>query len=109
MTDIPLRDYVDVRWTDHRIEHEQQFVAIDNARDEVNRRLAEMNDLRRQITDERADFLTRAEYDAKHEALIERISSMERSRANLEGRMWAIGAVLVLIQVIVRFLPSLGG
>ncbi len=109
MTDVPLREYMDQRWKAHRVEHDQQQVALDRARDEVNRRLAEMNDLRRQITDERADFLTRAEYEAKHEALIERIGSMERSRANLEGRMWAIGAVFVMIQVIIRFLPNLGG
>lgn len=100
---------MDGRWEAHMREHEQSNVAIDTARNEVNRRLAEMNELRAQINVERGEYLSRHEYEAKHDALIERINSMERSRANLEGRFWAIGAAVVVIQLVIRFLPGIGG
>jgi len=107
MTDVPLREHLEGRWAAHMREHEQMLLALGTARDEVNRRLEEMNELRAQITTERGEFLLRKEYEGKHEALLERIGAQERARANLEGRMWAIGAVVVVIQLGLAILPHI--
>lgn len=104
---ISLREVVDLHWEAHQREHESDNRAIVLAREDVNRRLEGMNELRNQITDERGDYMTRKEYDAKHDTLIERVSALERSRSNLEGKLWALGAVVVVIQLALAALPHL--
>ncbi len=103
-----------MRWRAHRREHELEARALDVARDlqdralslarqDVDRRLEAMNELRDQITSERGEYLTRTNYDVRHETLIDRISILERARANLEGRMWVLGAVVIIVELGLRF------
>lgn len=95
----------DERWLAHRREHELENElmttranALDNAlvlaREEVNRRLEGMNELRAQITSERGVYIARAEYEAKHEALairsdlnLARIVAIETQNAALASRL----------------------
>jgi len=105
---------MEVRWDAHKREHALEMQAILVARESIDRRLTEMNELRSQINSERGEFMTRAMFDAKFEALaakIEvaadtldaRLNSLENARSNFEGRIWAVGAIfagsIVLIQV----------
>ncbi len=103
MTDIPLRDYIEQRWKTHKREHAQERAALLDARANIDRRLEGMNELRAQISSERGEYLTRTEYEAKHEALIARINALEQARSNVEGRMWALGGIVVVIQVALAF------
>lgn len=74
--------------------------SIDLAKVEVDRRLIEMNELRKQIESERRVYLTRIEYDAKHEALVISVNVLQKI-------MWIATGVLFTIQfafaVMLRF------
>jgi septal ring factor EnvC (AmiA/AmiB activator) len=64
------------------------------ARDDVNRRLDEMNALRDQITNERGVYLTRVEYESKQEAMANALS-------NLQKFQWAATGGLLVVQIFV--------
>lgn len=77
-----------------RIEHERELrladetasqEALRTATTALERRLEGLNEFRRQLTDQNASFLTKAEYDAKHEALIGRVSTLERAAERNAG------------------------
>lgn len=91
------------RWTAHRREHVLEDKALEVAADDVDRRLEAMNELRDQITSERAEYLTRTSFEDKHDGLDRRVGALEQSRSNMEGRMWAIGAGVVLVELALRF------
>lgn len=103
MSDIPLREYVDRCIQHERETRELQWgdalVAMNLARGEINRRLEDMNELRQQITSERGQFLPRELFDRMHSLFEDRLRSLENDRANLQGRMWIGGALLLMIQL----------
>lgn len=68
---------------------------------ELERRLAEMNLFREQISQERAKYVSRENYEERHDALITRISAMELLSSNIQGRMYMIGAVISVITSLV--------
>jgi len=83
---------------------------VDNlriARDEINRRLNEMNELRSQITAERGEFLRRDMFDREHANLRDgtdsRLKVLEQAKSNLDGRVWAIGAGITILTVLLQF------
>jgi hypothetical protein len=81
-------------------------VALAIAREDVNRRLEGMNELRTQINEERGRFLQRDRYEAERDSNREstdvRLKSLETNKSNLEGRMWAIGAALSAFVVVLN-------
>src|SRR4051794_12696713 len=99
------------RWAAHRHEHELEGRAVDRAYDvterlraitatDIDRRLNSMNELRAQIEHERGSYLSRVEYEAKHEQLASRLGAtdarmqmMETRFAGLGGRLSAIAAL----------------
>lgn len=106
----------------HESRHASEAEARQIASIEINRRLDDMNELRRQIEQERGRYLQRDLYDKEHTALREtmfskldaqrdtmdaRLKSLEGTKSNLEGRLWAIGAmisaVVVAINLALRF------
>ena len=76
-TPVSLREYVDARFAalEKRIDREFELAdrALTIAREEVNRRLDGMNELRDQIQSERGEYATR--------------EMLDEFRATLEGRM----------------------
>jgi hypothetical protein len=76
---VPLRDYVDVRFTD--IEK-----ARVTAEAQLNMRLESMNEFRSSLKDQASTFLTRTEYEAKHDALESKIHVLQLDKATLEGK-----------------------
>ncbi len=110
----------DERWTAHRREHAlenealrvletAQQRALELARADVDRRLEAMNELRAQITNERGNYISRAEYEAKHEQLVERIQTLETGQAALLGRLTVVAAlaglaVSVIASIALKFL-----
>lgn len=101
----------------HEEKHAMEYRAIILARVALDKRLEEMNELRKQIDHERGKYLPRDLYDKEHDAfrdsiytkfdslretLSSRVSLLENSKSNLEGRMWAIGAMISLIVIVVN-------
>ncbi len=89
----------------HEREHELIAQAIVEARRTVDMRLEGMNDLRQQITNERAGFAT----SAGAEALRQRIDKLEQAQAAAAGSnaTWTIvlGVFFTILQLVMRFLP----
>ena len=107
------------RWNAHRREHaleekslqesrEAMASALQVASDNIDRRLDEMNELRAQINTERGAYLTRLEYDAKHEQLVTRVQAMETTLAGLTGRITILAALAgIMVSVIVSVVLKL--
>jgi hypothetical protein len=92
------------QWEDaHERFHTVDKEALALARREIDRRLDDMNKFREQIDRERGEFLRRDMYDEQHSAMRSetdsRLKLLETNRSNLEGRMWAMGAVITAIAV----------
>ena len=111
---ITYRDFCDERHAASRQEEmayreyiAQRFIqiakAVDIASDETERRLDLLNEFRAQSVDEQKRFAHRDVIDAQLRAMEERISSNERWRANMDGRL-AVGLILLgLLGIGLRF------
>ena len=92
MTDVPLRQYIEQRFNDldRRLDAELKArdQALDLARADINRRLAEMNELRQQINSERGHFITRELYDRME-------AERNRGLSSIVG--WLVGGAGVLV------------
>jgi hypothetical protein len=90
----------------HALVHLQEQRARELAFTEINRRLDEMNNLRFQIEKERGTYLQRDMYDREHRALGDavdaRLKILENKNSNLDGRMWAVGAAIGVIVLIIN-------
>jgi hypothetical protein len=71
-TGITWKEYVDLRF-------EEQDKALHLSRNEMNRRLEGMNEIRSQLDRQAATFLTREAFEANDEKLLARIMSLENS------------------------------
>lgn len=98
---ISMRDYVDMRFTN--IER-----ATDLASNAVDKRLEGMNEFREQLNKQAALFVTRSELEDKlkaesilNRALEARISLLENTISNLQGRFWAIGVGFTIFSTII--------
>lgn len=91
--------------TEHLERHKDLTVAVSTAASEINRRLDEMNELRKQIESERGQYVRRDMYDREHASLRDlfdnRIKALENDRSNLNGRLWAVGATIAFVLSVV--------
>lgn len=69
----------------HQRQHESDAKAIELAVSNVDRRLGELNQLRSEVTTDRNQFLTRVEYNARHETLEGRVDGLEKLLDKAEG------------------------
>jgi hypothetical protein len=88
----------------HENVHELERLAISKAEVSVNQRLEAMNELRSQIQIERGSYVQREMYEKEHKALSDaidaRLKILENGSSNLQGRMWVIGAVVIIVNII---------
>lgn len=86
----------DTEWEAHRREHDRDeqahqrqhlsdAKAIELAVANVDRRLAELNQLRSEVTTDRNQYLTRVEYTARHDTLLNRVDALEKLLDKAEG------------------------
>ena len=72
-----------------------------------------MNQFRAQIQEERGEFLTKMEYESRHrelevrlgttkDATDKRISTLELAKSNMDGRLWALGAGVTVLTILVN-------
>jgi hypothetical protein len=73
--------------------------ALDKAEMMVNERLLRMNEVRDQLKDQAATFLTTVEYVANHKALETKIESLQKF-------MWLSIGALAVIQVLIGFIDK---
>jgi len=82
-----------------------------------DKRLEGMNEFRSAIQDQGATFLPRIEFDARYQALLERIEHLSSRQDKTEGRfaganyLWAViasvlGLALVAVAAIAAFMPA---
>lgn len=99
--------------------------AVSKAEAAAEKRFESVNEFRGQLTDQATTFISRNEYESKHEALIERMNGkdivmgermgrVENILANIQGRMIAYaggGALLggIVVAIILRALNGLFG
>jgi hypothetical protein len=113
MSDIPLEKHIESRIDGAIVLVEARFVAAEKAimlaKEDIDRRLDAMNELRAQITLERTEFVTRAWYTQAHDALEERLRTVEQFKSNIDGKIYMLGGLLIIMQIglaaIVHFWP----
>jgi len=76
---VSLRDYVDRRFTECHAYRDRQEVAMDH-------RLTGMNEIRETMRDQAGDFLTRKEFEAKHEMLCSEIKTLREYADTAKGK-----------------------
>lgn len=95
------------RWIRAELEGRDKANAL--ALRELERRLDEMNELRRQITAERGIYLTREMYDQKHDELEGLVAEVSGRLAVIEGGnivkagtiTWALAGLGIVITIVV--------
>ena len=107
------------RLTEHSLVQQREILqskeTVHDTRNEIDRRLREMNEFRQQLTNERATYVTRDMLDArlhtfesKQDSTNDIVASIERKMANQEGRFWAMGVALsvavIILNIALRFI-----
>jgi hypothetical protein len=89
--------------------------AVGKAEMATEKRFEGVNEFRSTLADQAATLLPRAEFQVQHKSLLDkidgldaRLAAMENSAANIQGRIWAIGAIwsifVVAVSIGVRFI-----
>jgi len=78
-SDVSLKEHIESRLASLE-------KATELARFQMEKRLEGMNEVRAQLKEQAAQFISRAEYDSKHERLITEIRDLRESRAELQGK-----------------------
>jgi hypothetical protein len=76
---VSLREYLEARLDDMN-------KAVTLASDNLKARLDALNEWRLQNKDERATFLTRDTYEARHEVLVSKIGELEKFRSAVDAK-----------------------
>jgi hypothetical protein len=120
---VPLREhlerlladqskYFERLLTDHDRHHDRDREAtnraIDEARDRIDTRLGQLNELRSEVTKDRGLLVQRNLFDARMEAQDTAIDNIAKEQASQRGRQAAyaivLGIALVLVPLIIQLL-----
>lgn len=109
---IQLREHVEALLTLHREVIDSRFAAMDLAltvaKEENNRRLEELNSLRREYTQDRGGFITRREMQAWMDQIAERDRQRDKDLSYIKGRAAAytvsMGLAVSLLGVLLTLL-----
>jgi hypothetical protein len=89
--DVPLREYVERIFSERQAALDLAFAAQQEALRVANaaieNRLEKLNELRQEVTQDRGAYLTRTEYEAKHDALE---LAFQTANAAIDTRMKAM-------------------
>ena len=72
------------------------------ANKELKERLSEMNEFRKQISDERGLYVTKEWFDDKYSKVESSVYLLNQWRSNMEGRFWALGAIMAGFVVVLN-------
>jgi len=111
MTDVPLRDYIDIRANLLQEEMDRREASLvmhtEKAREEMNRRLNTMNEFRDAMRDQAARMMTRDTFEltataerersnAVHASFSDRLDKLESMLDLQRGRQMAYTALIAL-------------
>jgi hypothetical protein len=98
---VTFKEHFNVQLKDLEEEIDVKFAARDKAlelqADLLKSRLENLNEWRTQNKDEREQFLTRSEYEVKHQLLIDKMDAMQKI-------IWLALGSLVAIDYIIKFI-----
>jgi uncharacterized protein YPO0396 len=101
--DVSLKEYIERQCALCQKNTQQRFDdredAISLARQEIDRRLSDMNELRKQIESERGSFIHRDIFDRMHGLLETRVHALEMYKSNMDGRFIMLGGMLLAAQI----------
>jgi uncharacterized coiled-coil DUF342 family protein len=102
--EVTWKEYVDLRFED-------QDRALKLSRDEMNRRLESMNEIRSQLDKQAGTFLTKETFDASEDKIVSRIATMESALAaeSARNKVYVVlvsAAVSALIAIALYFLTQ---
>jgi hypothetical protein len=88
-------------------ENELLAQQVTQAKATMEFRLEGMNELRKQISDERGRYVEVKEFNPKIDGILDRLSRIDLRVANWDGRFWMLGAgltgLVVLLQLAVNW------
>jgi len=116
---VTFREYLaresDLLWDAHHREHDAITKALERAQQAMEHRLEGMNEFRAQLSDQVSTFMTREQIGEREKTidlavtqLREQVNLLDRWRAVMEGRLWALSVgftiVTIAINVVARYL-----
>jgi len=119
MSDVSMREYLETLISAHRRELDVRSAATESAillaREEVARRLGELNQLRSEVVSDREQFVSKLQFepmmqerDAWRGDITEKLTSINERITKIEtrGSTWtlAIGLFFVVLQIALMFL-----
>jgi len=94
---VPLKEYIEAILAEREKALQAAFasqqVALNRASESLELRLDKLNELRDEVTEDRASYLSREKYDTEHTALSVRVNALESWR----GKALGFGALLALV------------
>jgi hypothetical protein len=117
--DVSLKEYLlellDERKAEFNTRFESMDRAINVATEALDKRLDSMNEFRNALKDQTATFITKSDYQSKHDELVKQIEDLKLSRATMEGKadqnsvniayiITFIGLIISIISLLLRFL-----
>jgi hypothetical protein len=97
---VSLREYITdkIKATEDKIALNLKLnqVAQDKADAKLDIRLEGMNEIRSQLDRQARTFITKPEYEAKHELLMQKIETLQKF-------MWLVMGAIAVLEVILRF------
>ena len=82
-------------------------IALDKASTELNTRLENMNQFRAQMNRQESTYLTKENYESRHQTLINDINSLKETRAELKGRASQQSVYIAYIIAIIGIVLSM--
>ncbi len=79
-------------------------LAIEVRATNIERRLNELNHAHEKAAADKVQFVSQDRYHSAHQALIDRISALEKMSSNLQGRFVAFAAVFACLVAIANWL-----
>jgi hypothetical protein len=118
VSDISLRDYLEHLFEEHEKrharEHEDAMRALEEARRVLDLRLGELNNLRREYTEDRGQLVQRQLFDSRMEtqdnaikAVGSEVGEIRSELSGWRGRQAAFGVVITVALVLVPLLINI--
>lgn len=81
---------------------EGQKTALELAQRVQDAKFEQVNNLRAQVTEERGRYVTMEKFEGATEGFNRSIGALELFRANFAGRIWGIGALIVVLTLMIN-------
>jgi predicted nucleic acid-binding Zn-ribbon protein len=77
---------------------------LEEYKEQVRAKHLEMNEVRRQINEERGQYELSGKSDARYDSIVNRMTLAENTASKLNGRLLGLGTALTILMVLLKFL-----